>query len=189
MDVKDCRTTYFDSGSKQTKKNYDTIKRVLDEALNGYVVAGGIVERPVKKFGIHVFSHKLEFWCAKQPNDSTKDAFYALHNMKAMVVDSHKTTLPKEYLHDWAGRRKELEQDRAIRQDFFAIQEEISEILCTQAIRSGGMFYGGTSPRNSAIDERLAMQGDGRDFMTMARGARTGFINVPKPTNMPKKKA
>ena len=65
LDVKDSRTTYFDSGSQQTKKNYDTIKRVLDEALNGYVVAGGIVERPVKKFGIHVFSHKLEFWCAK----------------------------------------------------------------------------------------------------------------------------
>ena len=108
--------------------------------------------------------------------------------MKAMVLDSHKTTLPKD-LQVWAEQRKQSVQDRNIRQDFFAIQEEISEILTTQVIRSGGMFYGGTSPRNSAIDERLAMQGDGRDFMTMARGARTGFINVPKPTNMPKKKA
>ena len=76
--------------------------------------------------------------------------------MKAMVVDSHKTTLPKD-LQEWANRRKELEQDRAIRQDFFAIQEEISEILCTQVIRSGGMFHGSTQPHNSEIDKRLAM--------------------------------
>jgi hypothetical protein len=187
VDLKDCRTTYFDSSSKQTRKNYDTIRRVLDEALNGYVAAGGTVERPVKKFGIHVFSHKFEFWCAKQPNDSMKDAFYAIHNMKATILDHHKTTLPKDYLHTWADRRKQSDQDRAIRQDFFDIQEEISEIICVQIIRARGMFYSGVVPRNSAIDERLLMQGDDRNFMVLAKGARAGFINVPKPTNMPKK--
>ena len=187
VDLKDCRTTYFDSNSKQTRKNYDTIRRVLDEALNGYVAAGGTVERPVKKFGIHVFSHKFEFWCAKQPNDSMKDAFYTLHNMKATILDHHKTTLPKDYLHTWADRRKQSDQDRAIRQDFFDIQEEISEIICVQIIRARGMFYSGVVPRNSAIDERLLMQGDDRNFMVLAKGARAGFINVPKPTNMPKK--
>jgi hypothetical protein len=49
------------------------------------------------------------------------------------------------------------------------------------------MFYSGVVPRNSAIDERLLMQGDDRNFMVLAKGARAGFINVPKPTNMPKK--
>ena len=187
VDVKYCRTTYFDSNSKQTRKNYETIRRVLDEALNGYVAAGGTVVRPVKKFGMHVFSHKFDFWCAKQPDDSTKDAFYALHNMKATVLDSHGTTLGNDYLGSWADRRKQSDQDRAIRQDFFSIQEEISELICMQIMRSKGMFYGGTQPRNSEIDERLLMQGDDRNFMTVAKGARSGFINIPKPTNMPKK--
>ena len=95
---------YLDSGSKQTKKDYDTIKKVLDEALHAYVVAGGIVRRPVKKFGMHVFSHKFEFWCVKQPDDSMKDAFYALHHMKAIVLDAHDKTLPRD-LQKWAMER------------------------------------------------------------------------------------
>ena len=108
-----------------------------------------------------------------------------------MVQDCHNMTLPRD-LQKWATERQtntERSLDRSIMQDFFTILEEISEILHQQVMKTGGIFYGGTPPRNSAIDERLAMQGDGRDFMTMARGARTGFINVPKPTNMPKKKA
>ena len=56
-------------------------------------------------------------------------------------------------------------------------------------MKTGGIFYGGAPPRNSEIDERLALQGDGRDFMMIAKGTQTGFINVPKPTNMPRKKA
>ena len=131
LDVQECRTTYLDSGSKQTRKDYDTIKKVLDEALNGYVAARGSVNRSVKKFGMHVFSHKFEFWCVKQPDDSVKDAFYALHHVKAMVQDCHNMTLPRD-LQKWATERQtnpERSLDRSIRQDFFTIQEEISEIL------------------------------------------------------------
>ena len=135
MDVQECRTTYLDSGSKQTKKDYNTIKTVLDEALHAYVVAGGIIKRPVKKFGMYVFSHKFEFWCVKQPDDSVKDAFYALHHVKAMVQDCHNMTLPRD-LQKWATERQtnpERSLDRSIRQDFFTITEEISEILRRRA--------------------------------------------------------
>ena len=178
LNVQECRTTYLDSGSKQTKKDYDTIKKFLDQALNGYVVAGGVVNRPVKKFGMHMFSHKFDFWCVKQPDDSVKDAFYALHHMKAMVLDFHVKTLPRD-LQQWAMERQSI-KDRNIRQDFFTIQEEIAEILHQQVMKTGGIFYGGTQPCNSEIDKRLALQGDGRDFMTLAKGARAGFINPPK---------
>jgi hypothetical protein len=191
MDVQECRTTYLDSGSKQAKKDYDTIKKVLDEALNAYVVAGGIIKRPNKKFGMYAFSHKLEFWCVKQPDDSVKDAFYALHHMKAMVQDCHNMTLPRD-LQRWATDRQCIpgrSLDRSLRQDFFTITEEISDILHQQVMKTGGIFYGGAPPCNSEIDERLALQGDGRDFMMTAKGTRTGLIGVPKPTNMPRKKA
>ena len=55
----------------------------------------------------------------------------------------------------------------------------MAEILHVQVTRSGGQFYGGNNPRNKDIDERLVMQGDARDFMTLARGTRTGFNNLP----------
>ena len=58
-------------------------------------------------------------------------------------------------------------------------RSEMSEILHVQVTKSGGQFYGGNNPRNKDIEERLVMQGDARDFMTMAKGTRTGFINLP----------
>ena len=56
---------------------------------------------------MHKFSHKTEFWCVKQADDSPKDAFYALYHMKGMVLDSHSRTLRKENqdLEVWAKDR------------------------------------------------------------------------------------
>ena len=108
---------------------------------------------------MYAFSHKLEFWCVKQPDDSVKDAFYALHHVKAMVQDCHNMTLPRD-LQKWATERQtnpERSLDHNIRQDFFTISEEISEILHQQVMKTGGIFYGGAPPRNSEIDERLAL--------------------------------
>ena len=50
---------------------------------------------------MHVFSHKMKFWCVKQPDDTTKDAFYALHHMKACVRDQQNGTLPSSDLKGW----------------------------------------------------------------------------------------
>ena len=57
---------YLDSGSNQKKKNYALIKNVLDDALNGYVLNEGLMERPNKFLSKHVFKHKTEFPCTKQ---------------------------------------------------------------------------------------------------------------------------
>ena len=139
--------------------------------------------------GMYVFSHKFEFWCVKQPDDSTKDAFYALYHMKGVVLDSHNSTLPKEDqdLQVWAKDRWGKTQGSNIRQAFFTIQEEMSELLHVQVMKSGGQFYDGNNPHNKDIDERLVMQGDGRDFMTLAKGGRAGFINAP--SKKPSKKS
>jgi len=56
---------YLDYGSNQKKKNYALIKNVLDDALNGYVLNEGFMERPNKFLGKHVFKHRTDFPCAK----------------------------------------------------------------------------------------------------------------------------
>ena len=82
----------------------------------------------------------------------------------------------------WANDRWGKIQGSNIRQAFFTIQEELSEILHQQVMKSEGQFYGGNNPCNKDIDEHLLMQGDPRDFMTIAKGNRTGFINAPSMT-------
>ena len=101
--------------------------------------------------------------------------------MKGMVLDAHNRTLRKDNqdLKVWAQERWSSTQPSNIRQAFFTIQEEMAEILHVQVTRSGGQFYGGYNPRNKEIDERLVMQGDARDFMTLAKGTQMGFINPP----------
>ena len=109
--------------------------------------------------------------------------------MKGMVLDSHNRTLRKENqdLEVWAQERWSSTQPNNIKQSFFTIQEEMSEILHSQVMKSGGQFYGGNNLCNKEIDEHLLMQGDGRDFMTIAKGPRTGFINAP--SKKPSKKS
>ena len=87
----------------------------------------------------------------------------------------------------WAKDRWVKTQGSNIRKAFFTIQEEMSELLHVQVMKSGGQLYGGNNPCNKDIDERLLMQGDGRDFMTIAKGTRTGFINAP--SKKPSKKS
>jgi hypothetical protein len=41
--------TYFDSGSLVKKKYYNNIKSVLDDALDGYALKGGIFAKGQKK--------------------------------------------------------------------------------------------------------------------------------------------
>ena len=105
--------------------------------------------------------------------------------MKAFFNDMETKTLPSD-LVKWAEKLACI-QARNLRQQFFNIQEEIATIMYQGVIKTGGTFYGGYTPSNREIDERLAQQGDGRMFMQMAK-TRSGFINAPpKPTQEPKK--
>ena len=110
--------TYFDS-DRQLKKDYTNIQKVLDDVLPGYARSGGTFSRPVRKYGKHIFSHNTMFSCVKQPPGGQKDAYYALHHMRAIVRDHNHLLLPNN-LKDWAARLSAI-QDADIRQEFFRI--------------------------------------------------------------------
>jgi hypothetical protein len=41
-----------------------------------------------------MFKHVIKFPCVKQPPNSVKEAFYALHHMQAIVQNKHRLTTP-----------------------------------------------------------------------------------------------
>ena len=85
--------TYFNP-NRNTKIDYTNIKKVLDDVLPGYAKSGGTFIRAVRKYGKHVFTHNTTFFCVKQPPGSQKDAYYALHHMRAVVRDHNHLLLP-----------------------------------------------------------------------------------------------
>ena len=93
--------TYFDS-DRQSKIDYTNFKKVLDDALPGYAASGGTFKRPARRYGRHVFTHNTTFPCVKQPPGGQKDAYYALHHMRAIVRDHNHLLLPNN-LKDWAA--------------------------------------------------------------------------------------
>ena len=78
--------TYFDPDRESNKDNTN-IKKVLDDVLSAYSKSGGTFTRQVTKYGMHVFTHVTKFACVKQPSGGQKDAYYALHHMRAFVRD------------------------------------------------------------------------------------------------------
>ena len=167
--------TYFDS-DRQSKKDYTNIKKVLDDVLPGYARSRGTFSTPVCMYGKHVLTHNMTFPCVKQPRGSQKDAYYALHHMRAIVRDHHQLLLPSR-LKDWAASVSAI-QDADIRQEFFRIQSEFAEIIHQDVLRTSGQFYLRNQPSNSDIDTMLQMQADNaRSFMTPTIDG--GFIHAP----------
>ena len=78
------------------KKDYINIKSVLDDALDGYALKGGMFAkgREIVKESKHLFTHITEFPCVKQPSGSEKEAFYALHHLKGFVRDAEIMNMP-----------------------------------------------------------------------------------------------
>jgi hypothetical protein len=101
ISVKHAQCVYLDSGSG-IKKNYTTIKAVLDEALTKYARLGDLLKNKRQlKQGMHMFIHTTLFPRVKQPGGSHKEAYYALYQMRAYVQDHHNLTLPNS-LKSWA---------------------------------------------------------------------------------------
>ena len=168
---------YFDP-DRDSKIDYTNIKKVLDDALPDYATSGGTFKRPVRRYGRHVFSHNTTFPCVKQPPGGQKDAYYALHHMRAIVRDHNHLLLPNN-LKDWATRLSAI-QDADIRQEFFHIQSEFAEIIHQDVLRTSGQFYLKFQPSNREIDTTLQMQADNaRDFMTITKDG--GFIHASVP--------
>ena len=169
--------TYFDL-DRQSNVDYTNVKKVLDDVLPGYTKSGGTFRRPIYRYGKHVFTHVTTFPCVKQPPGSQKDAYYALHHMRAIVQDHNHLLLPNN-LKDWAASLGAI-QDADIRQEFFRIQSEFAEIIHQDVLRTSGQFYLRYQPSNSEIETMLQMQDDNaRDFMTITTDG--GFIHAPVP--------
>ena len=163
---------------RDSKIDYTNIKKVLDDALPGYATSGGTFKRPVRRYGRHEFTHNTTFPYVKQPPGGQKDAYYALHHMRAIVRDHNHLLLPNN-LKDWAARLSAI-QDADIRQEFFRIQSEFAEIIHQDVLRTSGQFYLRNQPSNSDIDTMLQMQADNaRSFMTPTIDS--GFIYAPVP--------
>ena len=174
--------TYFES-DRQSKKDYTNIKKVLDDVLPGYARSGGTFSRPIRRYDKHVFTHKTMFPCVKQPPGGHKDAYYALHHMRAIVRDHNHLLLPNN-LKDWAARLSAI-QDADISQEFFRIQSEFAEIIHQDVLRTSGQFYLRHQPSNSEIETTLQMQADNdRDFMTITKDG--GFIHTSVPESSQK---
>ena len=98
--------TYFDP-DRDSKIDYTNIKKVLDDVLLGYARSRGTFSRPIRRYGKHVFAHKTMFPCVKQSPGCQKDAYYALHHMRAIVRDHNHLLLPNN-LKDWAASLGEI---------------------------------------------------------------------------------
>ena len=157
---------YLDSGSVK-KKDYKYIMRVLDDALAGYKEAGGkIVKHKYRNNqpGVSVFNHVTQFPCVKQPAGSVRDAYYALHHMRAIVQEERNLMLPS-HLKAWAERKVAI-ADANLRQEFFHIQGEMATIIRHEVQMKGSIFHCNIAPSNGEIVVRLKALRDTRPIMT-----------------------
>ena len=168
--------TYVDP-DRDSKIDYTNIKKVLDDALPGYAASRGTFKRPVRRYGRHVFTHNTKFCCVKQPPGGQKDAYYALHHMRAIVRDHNRLLLPNN-LKDWAASLAAI-QDADIRQEFFRIQSKFVEIIHQDVLCTSGQFYLIYQPSNNEIDTTQMQADNARDFMTIMKDG--GFILAPVP--------
>jgi hypothetical protein len=78
---------YLDSGSADKRKDYTLIKGVLDDAINGFVEKARSIKKEVVRRGQLIFKHNTTFPCLKQPANSSRDGYYAIHHMREFVRD------------------------------------------------------------------------------------------------------
>ena len=157
---------YLDSGSEAKRKNYAYIKGVLDDALEGYARKGGDFRKGAEnvKDGRHMFKHVIKFPCVNQPPNSVKEAFYALHHMRAIIQNEHRLTTPAS-VRGWAEEHARIE-DAELRDDFFRIQNQIATILQADVITRGGTLSYARPLAKREIEDRLRKQRDTRTWTT-----------------------
>lgn len=138
----------------------------MDKALQGYAAKGGyFVEGRVKKRnGKHVFGHTMEFPCVKQPPGSPREAFYALHQMRAFVRDARNSALPSS-LQAWATTLARI-QDDELKQEWYRIQNQFATIICEDVLKRGGIFHQPVALSNREVEARLTALRDDRVFNT-----------------------
>ena len=86
-----------------------------------------------------MFKHVTEFPYVKQTAHSVKEAFYVLHHLRGFFRDCQMLTLPSS-LRGWAEKLAEIDDDN-LREDFFRIQVQISEIMQHDVMQAGGTLH------------------------------------------------
>ena len=113
--------------------------------------------------------------CVAQPKNIERDAYYAIHQIRAFVRDAEQLKLP-EQLKRWAENLATI-QDLDLRQEFYHIQETFARIIIHDVYTVGGMFYYDGAPLDNAEGERrLKAQSDIRPFTT-----KEGVCPFPAP--------
>ena len=160
-------TLFLDSGSNESPcKDYTNIKQVLDDALNMYVHRTGKLAQEFIRGGKRVFGHLTEFACSKQPENSPREAFYAIHHMRQFVRDERLLRMPSDVTR-WAKDYANC-TDEDLRLEFNRIQRKLASIVCDDVYNKDGLFYNGPiKPSNRDIENRLDLQRDFRHFMTL----------------------
>ena len=136
--------TYFDSGNKCKPRNYNRIKGLLDEALEGYAQMGGHFHKEkngerLTKDNKHIFWHGTGFHCIKHAPGSVKDGFYVLHHIKGLVRDVETTRWPSS-LQEWSKNAGEI-TDSELREDFHRIQRQLSLIILEDVMEAWGSLH------------------------------------------------
>jgi hypothetical protein len=78
----------------------ECINGVLDGAINGFVEKAGPIKKEVVMQGQLIFQHNTTFPCLKQPTNSSRDGYYAIHHMREFVRDQHQIMLLSN-LQNW----------------------------------------------------------------------------------------
>ena len=135
---------YLDSSKNIHKKDYTHIKDVLDSAMFYYQARGGEVRDKKRRGGRAAFSHKTDFCCIQQPNDSLNDGFYVLHHMLEYRRDHQNLHMsPRSgdaHILQWAKDIGDIE-DHRLRAEFYNIQRELAQIIMKEVVGKTGMFY------------------------------------------------
>jgi hypothetical protein len=113
-----------------------------------------------------IFKHNTTFPCLKQPANSSRDGYNAIHHMWEFVRDQHQNLLPSS-LQNW---RKDFANasDANVRLEIYRIQQKIAQIIHRDVCsREEVFYYGPFPPTNMEIQAHLEMWGDGRAFNTL----------------------
>ena len=138
------RALYLDSSKNIHRKDYTHIKDGLDSAMFYYQARGGEVRDKKRRGGRVAFSHKTDFCCIQQPNDSLNDGFYVLHHMLEYRRDHQNLrmscTFGDPHILQWAKNVGDI-KDHRLRAKFYHIQHELAQIIMKEVIGKTGMFY------------------------------------------------
>ena len=146
------------------KKEYVELKKVLDSALCGWGMKGGIIRKKIRKSGKTGFAYKTDFPCLTQAPKCTRDAYYVMFHMQTLVAQ-HQGLMSEPELTKWGKDAANRSVD-SLRDNLCDIQHTLGSIIYQSVVNHEGVFHIGNLKRQDIAD-RLEKQGDTREFNTI----------------------